>query len=154
MPTFQVMPEGTVCNNTALLTFKKGAFKDFRPVKITGVKFNQKKWVPYDDWMNPVIILFMFTANWINNMDVYEIEGVYDPKHLNLDYNDENAWKVYAEKCRTIMSKLLDLPTTEFGARNFFEFKEIYRDQVKRIKSKFYAKNMDRAEEMYKTGKK
>jgi len=38
---------------------------------------------------------------------LYEFEGVYDPTYLNLDPEDPNAWKVYAEKVRTLMAKAL-----------------------------------------------
>ena len=46
-------------------------------------------------------------SNWINYAEVVEFEGVYDPAYLNLDKNDPEAWKVYAEKVRTIMAKAL-----------------------------------------------
>ena len=49
-------------------------------------------------------------SNWYNTFEFYEIEHAYDPSYLNLDPNDPDAWEVYAQKVRTIMSKMLDLP--------------------------------------------
>jgi hypothetical protein len=41
---------------------------------------------------------------------LYVFEGNYDPKYLNLDPNDENSWKIFAEKVRDIMAKCLGIP--------------------------------------------
>jgi len=40
-----ILPEGTVTNNTGLLTFKKGAFKDFKRMKIIACTY------PHDEWL-------------------------------------------------------------------------------------------------------
>ena len=45
-------------------------------------------------------------------MTIYEFEEVYDPSYLNLDKNDPDAWKVYAEKVRTLIT-LLDSTQTK-----------------------------------------
>jgi hypothetical protein len=37
---------------------------------------------------------------------VYEFD-VYDPSYLELDANDPEAWKIYAEKIRTLMAGVL-----------------------------------------------
>ena len=52
---------------------------------------------------------------------MYEFEGLYDPKHLKLNQDDPNAWKIYAEKVRNIMSKCLNVPKLDLG----------YRDMIK-----------------------
>ena len=44
---------------------------------------------------------------------VYEFEGLFDPEYLNLDKSDENAWKVYSETVRDLISKVLNLPKVE-----------------------------------------
>jgi len=41
---------------------------------------------------------------------VYVFEDVYDPSYLNLDPDDEDSWKVYAGKVRTLISKCLNVP--------------------------------------------
>jgi len=49
---------------------------------------------------------------------VYEFEGTYDPSYLNLDKNDPEAWKVYAEKVRDVIAKTLDIPKIEKNYKN------------------------------------
>ena len=78
-------PEGTISNNQALLTFKKGAFKDFKPVKILAVRFDKTKFIPFNDYLDDLRMNCLYMSNWVNYIDVYEFEGQYDPKYLNLD---------------------------------------------------------------------
>jgi len=66
---------------------------------------------------------------------VYEFEGNYDPKYLNLDPNDENSWKIYAEKVRDIMSKCLDVPKVNMGFSNFRIFLAIYMKYLKLLQN-------------------
>ena len=40
MPSLNIFPEGSTTNNSGLLTFKKGAFIDKKPLKIVCFKFN------------------------------------------------------------------------------------------------------------------
>ena len=56
------------------------------------------------------------------DLTVIELEGNFDPKYLNLDPNDENAWKIYAEKVRDIMSKCLKIPKVDLRYRDLREF--------------------------------
>ena len=38
MPSLGIYPEGVAHNCSAIGTFKKGSFRDFRPVKVIGFK--------------------------------------------------------------------------------------------------------------------
>ena len=58
---------------------------------------------------------------------LYEFEGVYDPSYLNLDPKDPNAWKVYAEKVRSVMAKCLNAPTVDQNFHDCKPFTNIYR---------------------------
>jgi len=49
---------------------------------------------------------------------------------LNLDQNDPDAWKIYAEKVRDIMSKCLDVPKTDHGYRTWCAFYDELGDEV------------------------
>ena len=49
MPQLVIFPEGTTSNCRGLLDFKKGAFKDFKPMKIVGIKFSEDAFIPYND---------------------------------------------------------------------------------------------------------
>ena len=49
-----IFPEGAVTNGQSLLTFKKGAFKDFKPVKIFAIKLNKDKFNYFHDNIFPV----------------------------------------------------------------------------------------------------
>jgi hypothetical protein len=98
-------------NGKALLEFKKGAFKDLKPMKIIAFKIPYNKFIPYDDWIYPKIgLVLMLMCNWWYCCNLYEFEGTFDPSYLNLDPNDRNAWKIYAEKVRNLISKVLKIP--------------------------------------------
>mgnify|MGYP006187732667 CR=1 FL=1 len=57
---------------------------------------------------------------------MYEFEGTYDPSYLNLDENDPDAWKVYAEKVRDVIAKTLDIPKIKKNYKNgVMEFETI-----------------------------
>lgn len=64
-------------------------------------------------------IFFLLCLNWGGKLEFYECEGVYDPAYLNLDQNDPEAWKIYANKVRDIMSKMLNLPKLDQGWREW-----------------------------------
>lgn len=71
--------------------------------------------------------MILLMCNWVNKVDIIEFEGLYDPKYLkNVDRSDPEAWKIYAEKARDIMSKGTGLPKTEFGFRHWKDFKKLY----------------------------
>ena len=100
------------------MTFKKGAFVYQKPVKILCIKFANDRWIPFEDMIDLGLPMLMYFSNWWNSVEVYEFEGVYDPAYLNLNKNDPEAWKIYAEKVRTIMAKCLNIPKTNMGYRD------------------------------------
>ena len=66
---------------------------------------------------------------------------MYDPSYLNLDKNDPDAWKIYAEKVRDLMAKVLDVPKVEFGMRDWKDFQKFYKIELKKLK-KLEGKNI------------
>ena len=58
---------------------------------------------------------------------------MFDPTYLNLSKDDPDAWKIYAEKVRSIMSKCLRIPTCEYGYRTSKEFSKVYAEALKRV---------------------
>ena len=46
-PPICLFPEGTVSNGRHLLSFKKGAFVSFIPIKMIIIKHGDKGWSPY-----------------------------------------------------------------------------------------------------------
>lgn len=76
----------------------------------------------YSDPIPEFLMLMMGCCNWNSGVIIYEFEGSYDPAYLNLDRNDKDAWKIYAEKVRDVMAKCLKVPKVDFGYRNWKEF--------------------------------
>ena len=138
MPPLGIFPEGTSTNGKyGLLNFKKGAFKDLKPMKITGVKFSNGDWLsPMDNQLGSFPMVLMIMSNWYNKATYYEIDQVYDPKYLNIDPNDKNGWKIYAEKVRDIMAKMLDLKKIDMTWSHKNKFCEILKEGYKGKKTK------------------
>ena len=118
MPPLVIFPEGTTSNGEYLLTFKKGAFHPMRPVKIVCLKYETSGFYPYSSLLpfNSFYILCM--SSWSLKVKIYEFEGVYDPKHLNIDPNNKEGWKIFAEKVRNIMAKCLKVQKVELGHKD------------------------------------
>ncbi len=55
-----------------------------------------------------------------NPVQIYEFDTFY-PDHLGLK-DPEKDWGIYAEKIKSIVSKALDVPSTEFGFRDYKEY--------------------------------
>ena len=80
-------------------------------MKIVAFKIPYNKFIATDDFIYPKIgLVLMLMCNWCNSITLYEFEGTFDPSYLNLDTNDRNAWKIYAEKVRNLISKVLKIP--------------------------------------------
>ena len=71
------------------MTFKKGAFKDFKPIKIFCFKYSADYFMPFNDLIPRPLALCMLLCNLSNSVEITEFEGVYDPKNIKgLDFKD------------------------------------------------------------------
>ncbi len=135
-----IAPEGTTTNTSCLMTFKKGAFKDFKPCKIVCFKFSTEYFMPFYDVMPTHTVFLMLMCNWRNDVEFTEFEGVYDPKNIKgIDFNDPDAWKVYAAKVRDLMAKCLNVPKVADDFSSYKEWKEfgkIYKAEVNKLLGK------------------
>ena len=68
----------------------------------------------------------MMMSSWYRTIDFYEFESLYDPSYLNLDINDMESWNIYAQKVRSIISKVLEIPCKDFSVIDMRDFGEIY----------------------------
>lgn len=127
LPSIFIFPEGATANNNCLLRFKSGAFRDFFPVKVMVLKYETNDLFPVYDTIPEMDFFMTSCCNCCVKVTCYEFEGLYDPSHLNLDHNDPEAWKVYSDKVRNIMSKVADLPLRDdLGWKEMTEFGNIY----------------------------
>ena len=135
MIPLNIFPEGTTSNGEQLLTFKKGSFTTLTPVKILCVKYESDMLIPFDCEMGMLNSQLACMCSWSCKITLYEFEGNYDPKYLNLDPNDDNAWKIYAEKVRDVMAKCLNVPKLPLGYRHARAFGKIYRKYTKLLRN-------------------
>ena len=77
--------------------------------------------------------MLLTMSNWYNTVTIYEFEGVYDPTYLNLDINDWDSWKIYANKVSNLMAKILDVKKTNLNLKDVNDFTQLYNDEVKRL---------------------
>jgi hypothetical protein len=46
------------------------------------VRFDKTKLIPFNDYLDDFRMISLLMSNWINYIDVYEFEGLLDPKHI------------------------------------------------------------------------
>jgi len=73
-------------------------------MKIMPFKMPYTKFIPYDSNLTWITISMMLMSNWYNTCTIYEFEGTFDPSYLQLDKNNKDAWKTYAEKVINLLS--------------------------------------------------
>ena len=69
----------------------------------------------------------MLMSNWWNSATLVEYAGTFDPAYLNLDYNDKDAWKIYAAKVRDLMSKMLKIPQVDMSYKENLAYGSIFK---------------------------
>lgn len=148
MAPLMLFPEGTVSNGNQLLTFKKGAFKELHPLRIFCLKYEGDQYIPWNCDMGDFPYILFGISNFSLNVKVYQFDRLFDPTYLNLDKDDENAWKIYAEKVRTIMAKCLGVPKSDSGYRSAREFEEIYKKVLKTVRCKVRSQKSKRRKNM------
>ena len=67
-----------------------------------------------------------------NTLTWYDFEGVYDPTYLNLDINDRDSWKIYADKVRDLIANVLNAEKTNLEFKDVEKFTEIYETELKK----------------------
>ena len=89
--------------------------------------------MPFSDKMPEIFECGIALCNWYTGVTLYEFTENYDPEYLGLDPNDENSWKIYAEKVRDIFAQCLNVPKVEMGYRHWKEFEVFYNAELKKI---------------------
>ena len=111
-PPVLIFPEGTTTNGEYMISFKKGAFLNFAPVKIYGIKYTKKNYSPAYDTLGLGNTLLFTLLQLYNTATIHDL-GVFHPEYLNL--KEEDDWKIYARKVKDVMLKALDLKNSEMG---------------------------------------
>jgi hypothetical protein len=103
-----------------------------KPVKIMAIKYECPHYEPYGlmGYVNMYAICMCLLKTKIT---IYDFEGLYDPKHLNIDPDDPNGWQIFAEKTRDIMAKCLGVPKVQKGYRDKLEFLKILKRYKKAL---------------------
>jgi len=76
------------------------------PIRIKCVKYESESFNPYSCYLSNTDWLF-FIFNTSSKIIITDFEDIFNPEYLNLNKNDEDSWKVYAEKVREVISKCL-----------------------------------------------
>ena len=79
-----------------MLSFKKGAFEALEPIKITCLKYNDRNFnLALESVLGMFEILMFSMVQFWNEVEIIEFEGLYDPKHLNLENYPEEQRVFY-----------------------------------------------------------
>ena len=92
-----------------------GAFKDLKPMKVYAFKYDKTRFLPFNDYLDPWRLTILLCCNWINYVEVYDFEGVYDPMYLNLKPGNRNNWRIYSGKVRDLISDATNIPKSDFS---------------------------------------
>lgn len=139
-PPMIIFPEGTVCDGSAVLQFKKGAFVTLSPVRVFALEYPRKRFNPAFDNMNLLVNYMIMQCHFYHRMRIHDI-GVYYPDHLNL--KDENDWEKYANKVRDIIAKCLNVPTVPLSYKEAIEYKNYLMDLKEKLKKERSTKKTD-----------
>eukprot|EP00331_Platyophrya_macrostoma_P010790 CAMPEP_0176428158 /NCGR_PEP_ID=MMETSP0127-20121128/12993_1 /TAXON_ID=938130 /ORGANISM="Platyophrya macrostoma, Strain WH" /LENGTH=375 /DNA_ID=CAMNT_0017809807 /DNA_START=22 /DNA_END=1149 /DNA_ORIENTATION=- len=128
IPPVLIFPEGTTTNGKYIITFKKGAFCTFAPVRILCIEYPKSCFAPTYDILDLPTIFFVMNCQLFNRIRVHDC-GIYDPSHLEL--REEEDWKRYAAKVRNIMCKCLNVEPYEIGYEERLVY-EKYNEDLQR----------------------
>jgi len=76
-------------------------------------------------------------------MEIIEIEGKIDPKKLGINLDDPEAWKIYAEKVRDIISECAGIPKSQYGYRNWKTFEKHFNKELAKLDGKIISEDDD-----------
>lgn len=96
-PKIMIYPEGTTKHSEYLLSFKKGAFENFYPVKPFVLKYHDNHFSPYLCTISMPALCLLLACSFKTSVDVYEFDSYY-PDHLNLKNPDD--WEIYADRIK------------------------------------------------------
>jgi len=74
--------------------------------------------------MNDIHIILLLLSCWYNVISAYEFTELYDPSYLNLKKDDEDSWKIFADKTRCLISKVLEITMVNMGYRDVREIEK------------------------------
>jgi lysophosphatidylcholine acyltransferase/lyso-PAF acetyltransferase len=122
-----IFPEGTTTNGEYLISFKKGAFLNFTPLKMYGIKYLNKNFNPSLDVLGTGSVVLLSMCHFYNPVTLVDF-GIFNPAYLNL--KDEEDWAIYAETVKNIMLKGLNLASSETGFSEKTEYFKILRNEL------------------------
>lgn len=130
-PPILIYPEGTTADGKNIITFKKGAFCTFAPVRIMVLQYPKETFSPAYDNLDFHVIFLGMLSQFYNRIIVNDC-GIYDPSHLNL--KEESDWVRYAEKVRAIMCKCIGATPYDIGFQEkneYYGYSAKFRKQLR-----------------------
>jgi len=127
-PQVLIFPEGTTSNGEYIISFKKGAFASFAPIKIRCLRYTNPRFNPSLDALGTGLTLLLTFCQISNGLTIYEFDTFY-PDYLKLSTEDD--WKVYAEKIKNIMVKALGCKSSEMGLTDKNNYEKILKESKK-----------------------